>query len=109
VPTTFTMSAPAASRPQAPKPKVTLAPVRKTRMVGGVCWGAETTDGEWGMDRLEDTGTTWEVTHKPTRKVVADFLGSLHQCRAYVGSGDAQDALERLRAHDGSERTVPGE
>jgi hypothetical protein len=83
----------------------TLAPVDKTRILRGrrglETWGAQTKDGTWGMDRLEDTGTTWQVVHRATKTVVADFLGSLRQCRAYVGSGEAQEDLERIRAHEG--------
>jgi hypothetical protein len=83
-----------------------LAPVDKTRMLptrgGGVqCWGARTKDGTWGMDRIEDTGTTWQVVHRATKTVVADFLGSLRQCRAYIASGEAQEDLEHIRAHEG--------
>jgi hypothetical protein len=100
----FAVAAPGAARPAAPrKPRVRLAPVVPTRMLGGQCWGAETPDGEWGMDRLEDTGTTWQVVHKPTKTLVADFLGSLRQCRAYVGSGEAAEDLVRLLAHQRGE------
>jgi hypothetical protein len=81
-----------------------LAAVVKTRMLrtraGVQCWGAETPDGEWGMDRMEDTGTSWEVTHKPTRTAVCDYLGSLRQCRTYVGSGEALEDLKRIQAED---------
>jgi hypothetical protein len=62
------------------------------------CWAAVTKDGEWGFAREEDCGTTWTVRHMPTKTVVAEFLGSLRQCRAYVGSGGAQEDLERIQA-----------
>jgi hypothetical protein len=29
------------------------------------CWGAVTTDGEWGFERIEDVGTPWIVVHHP--------------------------------------------
>ena len=80
-----------------------LAPVVQTLMSGGECWGAKTPDGEWGMDRLEDRATSWEVVHNPTSTVVADFMGSLTQCRRYVGSGAAREDLERLQAHERGE------
>jgi hypothetical protein len=80
-----------------------LADVVPTLMSGGQCWGARTRDGEWGMDRLEDKTTSWEVVYRPTSTVVADFLASLRQCRLYVGSGAAQQDLERLQAHERGE------
>jgi hypothetical protein len=108
MPAAFTMSAPAAPRPPAPKQKAVLAPVKSLHG-----WSVETTDGTWAFAREEDEGTTWTVRHLPTGTVVADFLGSLRQCRAYVGSGDAQDALERLQAVTAAGRAqdapVPGE
>jgi hypothetical protein len=79
-------------------PAVPLADIVKTRMSRGQCWGAITRDREWGMDRLEDVGTTWQVVHKPTKTVVADFLGSLRQCRVYIASGGAREDLEQITA-----------
>lgn len=88
------------------RPAASLAPVVRTRVLptrsGMQCWGAETTDGLWGFARLEDAATAWEVTHKPTSTVVADFLGSLRQCRAYVASGEAAEDLGRLLAAPGA-------
>jgi hypothetical protein len=66
-------------------------------------WLRVTADGEWLMERSEDDGTTWLVAHLPERVIVADYLGSLAQCQAYVGSGEAQADLERLRAAAGQE------
>ena len=62
------------------------------------CWAAETEDGILGFAREEDAATSWTVTHLPTKTVVETFLGSLLDCRAYVGSGEAQADLERLLA-----------
>ena len=90
---TFTIAAPGAPRPRTRKRKIPLAPVNPTRT------GAVTRDGEWAMERLDDDGSTWTVAHRETKTVVADFLGSLRQCREYVGSGEAQADLERLLAH----------
>jgi len=88
-----------------PKTAASLADIVKTRVLRGrrglETWGAETTDGEWGMDRLEDAATTWEVAHKPTKTVVCDYLGSLRQCRIYVASGEARQDLERIQATEG--------
>jgi hypothetical protein len=93
--TSFTIAAPGAPRPRTRKRKIPLTPVEKTRT------GAKTLDGEWGMEHFEDDGTTWNVVHLPTKTVVADFLGSLTQCRRYTGSGEAADDLKRIQAHDG--------
>jgi hypothetical protein len=29
------------------------------------CWGATTTDGEWGFERIEEPGTPWIVVRHP--------------------------------------------
>jgi hypothetical protein len=50
------------------------------------------------MRRAEDVTTSWEVVHKPTKAVVADFLSSLRQCRLYVGSGEAAADLKQLQS-----------
>jgi hypothetical protein len=55
-----------------------------------------TKDGEWGFAREEDETTSWTVRHLHTKTVVAEFLGSLRQCRAYVGSGEALEDLQKL-------------
>ena len=76
-----------------------LAPLRPS----SCRWLKATADGEWLMERSEDDGTTWLVAHRPERTIVADYLGSLRQCRVYVGSGEAQADLERIQAQDGNE------
>jgi len=82
-----------------------LAPVSKTLLPsrGGrrQCWAATTTDGIWAFAREEDGTTSWTVRHLPTKTVVTGCLGSLRQCRAYVGSGEAREDLERMNG-DGS-------
>jgi hypothetical protein len=70
----------------------------RTRGEKPQCWAAVTEDGEWGFAREEDETTSWTVKHLPTRTVVAEFLGSLRQCRAYVASGEAQADLEKILA-----------
>lgn len=66
-------------------------------------WLKATADGEWLMERSEDERTTWLVAHLPERVIVADCLGSLGACRAYVASGQAQADLELTRAHERGE------
>lgn len=90
--TTFTMAAPGAALPPARKPRPSLAPLKPSRCR----WYRETADGQWAFERLEDSGTTWVVTYLATKTVVCDYLGSLRQCRAYVGSGEAKEDLERI-------------
>jgi hypothetical protein len=59
-------------------------------------WLKATADGEWMMTREEDDASTWVVAHLPERVIVADYMASLTECRAYVASGEAQADLERL-------------
>lgn len=83
--------------------RVPLAPVTKTysRTPSGrrVCTGATTTDNAWGMERLEDNGTTWSLFALPSRTLIGDCFGTLDDCRAYVASGDAQRDLDLIEAH----------
>jgi hypothetical protein len=82
----------------------TLAPVDKTRMLptrggGTQCWSAKTKDGTWAMDREDEAGTPWSVTHLPTGIVVDSYVGTLDDCRAYVANGGAQADLELIQSH----------
>ena len=79
--------------------KILVLPGRR----GMETWAAETSDGEWSFARLEDAGTTWQVTHKPTRTVVCECLSSLTDCRAYTASGGARADLELTQAHERGE------
>src|ERR1700735_2062427 len=90
------------------KPRTPLAPINKTQVLRGrrgmETWEAETTDGTWIMGRQEDIGTSWTVAHKPTGIVVAEFLTTLTECRAYIASGEADDDLTTVQA-----KQVPAE
>jgi hypothetical protein len=55
------------------------------------------------MERSDDDRTTWLVAHLPERVIVADYLGTLDDCRAYVASGQAQADLERIQVATGQE------
>ena len=99
----FSVSRPGSPLPPQPRqPKPPLAPLGKVRTVAGpdgpVIWAALTEDGQWRFERQDDDATTWAVGHVPTRTVVETCLGSLLDCRAYVGSGEAQHDLERIQA-----------
>jgi hypothetical protein len=72
-------------------------------MTSPECWGARTVDGIWGFDREDEPGTPWTVTHLPAGIVVCTYLGSLMQCRRYVGAGWAEADLGRLQAHERGE------
>ena len=85
-----------------------LAPVEKTLFLptrggGRQCWAARTTDKDWGMNREDEAGTPWSVTHLPTGIVVDRYVPSLTDCRAYVASGQALADLEFIQAHERGE------
>lgn len=78
--------------------RVPLAPVEKTRL------GAVTTDGKWSCEQLDDGTTSWQIVRRLAEPVVvADFLGSLRECRAYIAAGYAERDLGILQAHDRGE------
>jgi hypothetical protein len=93
MPMTFTMAVPGASVPPPRRPAVLLAP-----LAPGSGWCRRTKDGIWAFAREEDSTTSWTVRHLPTKTVTENSFGSLRQCRAYVGSGEAQEDLERIQA-----------
>lgn len=90
-----------------PKPasalKVPLAALRPS----SCRWYKVTADGNWGLEHLEDAGSTWLVAHLPDKAIVGDYLGSLRECRAYVGSGEAQKDFEGLM-HEQGKHDIPG-
>lgn len=91
-----------------PTPRIPLAPVTKTFSLTPsgrrVCTGATTTDGKWGLEQMEDDGTTWFVVRladapEDENVVVADCFANLTRCRAYIASGGAAADLALLQAH----------
>jgi hypothetical protein len=99
---TFTSAAPGAA-PPARRPKTPLAPLGEKIMFPSrsgrrECWSATTADKEWFFERQEAPGTPWTVIHLPTKTIVDYCIGTLTQCRAYVGSGAAAADLKRLQA-----------
>jgi hypothetical protein len=101
-----------------PAAKVALAPIVKTQMARRItrsgltrspeCWGAQTADGIWDLTREDDVDTNWLTYHRPS---VADgtcerpvgLHANLRACRAYIASGQAQAALDRMKAHQRGE------
>ena len=98
--TTFTVAAPGTVLPPASKPKPSLAPLKPSRCR----WYRVTSDEVWAFERLEDTGTTWTAAHLPSKTIVCDYLGSLGQCRAYVGSGEAAEDLKQIQEQAAAEQ-----
>lgn len=76
----------------------TLAPNRPNPDTGrDEIWYAESADGLWLYERVEETGTPWVVTFTPTGQ--EEWLGSLPAARRWTASGDALVFLRR-RAQD---------
>lgn len=98
----FTVAPPGAVlSPPAPVPQPRLAPLGKRwkAYTGPGVYEvvrAVTADGEWLFQRFADG--TWAAGHLPTETQVKDRLRSLEACRAYAGSGEAKQDLERLQA-----------
>lgn len=67
------------------------------------CWGAATIDGVWAIDRLDDVGTPWQITHIPTGFIVDCWYGTLKSALEAIGSGLAMQSVDRLKAHKFSE------
>lgn len=65
-----------------------LARYRSFRTNRMEIWEAETTDGLWQMERLEEPGTPWSLIHAETGLEVMR-LGTLRDCRINVANGDA--------------------
>ena len=62
-------------------------------------WAAESRDGVWKYERIEDTGTPWAVIHVPTG-TEGDWYGSLPKARAATADGSALACVERIQAHE---------
>jgi hypothetical protein len=57
-------------------------------------WSAKSDDGVWEYERIEITGTPWEVKHVPTGRIVPHWYSSLPNARAATADGTALAALE---------------
>lgn len=57
-----------------------------------VIWLAESADGCWAYERVDDARTTWTVTHIPSGEV-RECFPTLDHARTWTGSGGGVDAL----------------
>ena len=57
------------------------------------CWGADSVDGVWHFERIEDVGTPWIVTHKPTGTEIPLWFGTLKSARLSVTCGSLSGYL----------------
>ena len=71
------------------------------------CWGATTTDGEWGFERIEEPGTPWIVVRfprTPQAETVVTQFGTLKAAREAVERGlDRWLPSTHLAAHNRGE------
>ena len=65
-------------------------------------WAAKSRDGVWDYERMEDTGTLWDVTHRPSG-LSAAYYGTLTAAREATANGSALACVERLLAHQRGE------
>ena len=61
-------------------------------------WSAESRDGVWKYERIEDTGTLWTVLHVPTGTEGA-YYGTLTAARAATANGSALADINLRLAH----------
>lgn len=99
----FTLTGPGTRPAAAPRKreKPPLAPLKPSRCN----WYRVTADGQWAFERRDDDGTTWTVTHLPSRTLTCTCLGSLRQCRTYTASGAASEDLQQIQAGAPPENT----
>jgi hypothetical protein len=71
-------------------------------------WSALSRDGVWKYERLEISGTPWQVTHVPTG-IDADWYGTLTAARAATADGSALASVQRIQAHDRGEHNTERE
>jgi hypothetical protein len=96
------------ARTRARKPRRTLTPVDITSRFPSFrsgrleTWSAKSRDGLWAYERIEDTGTPWEITHVPSG-LCTDWYGTLSAARAATANGSALADIERQQAHDRGE------
>jgi hypothetical protein len=92
------------------KPRRTLTPVDpdKTKRFRSFTsgrvedWELTSRDGVWLFERLEVTGTPWQVTHLPTR-TQGDYYGNKTAARAATADGSALACVERVISHQRGE------
>ena len=93
------------------KPRRILTPADVTRRYPAFrlgrleAWAAVSRDGVWEYERLESSGTPWEVT--PFRSGASGgWYGTLTPARAATADGSALAYVERIQAHDRGEHAA---
>lgn len=93
---------------RSPKTRRILTPADVTRSFPAFrsgrreAWEAKSRDGVWAYQRLEISGTPWEVRHLPSR-TAGDWYGTLTAARAATADGSALAFVERILAHERGE------
>lgn len=93
------------------KPRRVLTPADVTRRYPSFRsgrmenWEARSRDGAWFYERLEISGTPWQVTHLPT-ETAGDWYGTLTAARAATADGSALAYVERVQAHERGEHAA---
>lgn len=65
-------------------------------------WAAESRDGIWKYERIEDAGTPWAVLHVPTG-TEGPYYGTLTAAREGTANGSALAYVERIQSHERGE------
>lgn len=63
------------------------------------CWGADTADGLWTINRTEERGTPWHLAFVPLGLRVETF-GSLKAALVYLANGQLLARLNAAVAHE---------
>lgn len=62
-------------------------------------WAARSLDGVWAYERLEVSGTPWEVRHLPSG-TAGDWYGTLTAACQATADGSALAFVELIQAHE---------
>jgi len=75
-------------------------------------WSAETLDGAWFFERIEEPGAPWCIYHRAsandkTWPLPVATVTRLRDCQLYVSRGWAQECLERFKAEEDARNAAP--
>jgi len=68
-------------------------------------WAADSRDGVWKYERIEDTNTLWAVIDAASGEELR-WHGTLTAAREYTASGAAAEDLARILAHNSGDHAV---